>query len=77
MGNENLKALLRTFIRGQNRSLGLAGEIESAISKAFPEDEDLDDFENALALYSPGGGDFLYGEHTIVKWCEWLLAKLE
>jgi hypothetical protein len=77
MDHENLKKILKTFIRGENRSVNLAGELESALIEMCPDDEELEDFKHVLALYSPAGGEFLYGEDTIVRWCEWLLAKLE
>jgi hypothetical protein len=77
MDHENLKKILRTFICGDNRSVNLAGELESALIEMYPNDEELEDFKHALTLYSPAGGELLYGEDTLIRWCEWLLAKLE
>ena len=74
---EPLRILLQKFVDGENRSLSSAGKIESELIKMFPEDEDLEDFEFALATYHPRGGEFLCDDETIVHWCKWMLAKIE
>lgn len=50
------------FISGKNISIDRANKIGVAVSKAYPEDEYMQDIEVFLACYRPEGGDFLYNE---------------
>jgi hypothetical protein len=74
---ENICMLLRRFISGEDRSSQMAGEIESAIASAFPDDERFEDFLHALASYRPGGGAFLYNEEAMMTKCQAVLPVVE
>ncbi len=74
---ERIRGLLNRFISGEDRSVVMAGEIESAIAGMFPENEFFDDFIEALASYKPSGGPFLYDEREMVEKCRWALGALE
>ena len=71
-----LRVLICRFIRGEDRLLVLAGELEVAIDRAFPEDEDWQELVLALASYRPGGGEYLRGEAEIAGLCAQLLPRL-
>ena len=68
--------LLDKFVRGDDRSLSLAGEIEVALDRAFPEDEAIQDVVLALASYRPGGGAFLYDEAAMIPKCKWVREEI-
>ena len=73
---EELVQSLRNFIDGKDRSMAAAGWIEVALDEKFPDDEEMADVVLALASYRPGGGEYLYDEHQLVKFCELALAKV-
>ncbi len=74
--DKQLTQMLRSFIDGTDRSLDAAGRLEVALDEEFPDDDEVADVVLALASYRPGGGEYLYDEHQIVKLCEWVLNKL-
>ena len=60
-------ALIDTFVCGDDRSIDHANRIGIALQDAHPGDESVvGDAVIALALYAPGGGEFLYDEGHIV-----------
>jgi hypothetical protein len=73
---EQIRAWLREFVDGTNRTRHRAGELELAIDEAFSEDERFADLLYALAVYAPEGGEFLYGEAELVKECAHALRLL-
>jgi hypothetical protein len=73
---DRIADLLVRFISGKDRSRRLAGELEVAIDREFPEDEDWQDVVHALACYRPAGGEYLYDEHGILPKCRWALSAL-
>jgi hypothetical protein len=68
-------SLLEAFVSGADRSLRLAEELEVALD-AFPDDEELQDLSHDLALYRPGGGDYLYDERAMLPRCRYALTRL-
>ncbi len=68
--------LLEAFVSGTDRSLRIANEIEVALDKAFPTDEEISDYVSDFALFRPGGGDYLYDEAQLVPMCVALLDIL-
>jgi hypothetical protein len=74
---QQIHELLERFISGQDRSKAIAGQLEGAIDRAFPEDEVWQDFVYALASYQPGGGPYLYDEKEVLAKCEWALRSLQ
>jgi hypothetical protein len=75
---QNLERLLRRFVEGgaTDHSLAAAGRVESEIVSVFGEDERFDDVLHGLALYRPGGGEYLFGESQIVPLCAEALATV-
>ena len=58
-----LLALIDTFVRGDDRSIAQANAIEFALRDLETVDaETIDDLIVALAMYCPGGGEFLFDE---------------
>ena len=72
----HITSLLQRFLSGQDRSVGLAGELETAIATLYPEHEDWEEFLHALASYKPGGGPYLYDEEAMLPKCRWALAMI-
>lgn len=58
--------LMDRFVRGDDRSLDIAGRIEVGLDEHFGELEPFGDLSLALASYRPGGGPHLYDEEAIV-----------
>ena len=71
-----LEQMLGSFISGSDRSTAMAGRIEVLLDKEFPDDEELQDFVTILAMYQPGGGEFLYDEVAMIDMCNNLLEIL-
>jgi hypothetical protein len=74
---DELRRLLRIFVNGVDRSIGLAGEIETRMRGLFPDDPRFEDFVDQLAQYQPGGGEFLYNDEQLLPSVRWVLAQLE
>lgn len=64
----SIVALIDTFVSGDDRSTVHVNKIETALDDLRTEDNDetVGDIVIALALYSPGGGEFLLDEAVIV-----------
>ena len=56
---------MERFLSGQDLSMDAAGRLGVALDKAFPEDDRVQDLVLALAMYRPGGGEYLYNEEQI------------
>ena len=59
--------LMKAFINGPTRSLGIAGQLEVALEAAFPDNADVCDLVISLASYRPEGGPHLYDEREMVE----------
>jgi len=72
---------LRAFVDGPDRSIHAAQYLESALNRAFPDDdaanEDVQDLVLALASYQPGGGEYLYSQESILPLAKFVLSLLE
>lgn len=68
--------MLRSFVRGDDRSLAFAGALENALDRAFPDDDECQDLVLALASYRPGGGEYLYDEEEISKQCRRIIPRI-
>jgi|GEM_PF-2351127 len=68
---------LSLFASGPDRSMQAASELEDALYLGFREVEFVEDLLDGLAQYRPGGGDYLYGEAEMAKWCGVVLEKLK
>ena len=67
------------FLDGTDTSLKNANEIEVCPDDSFPDDELIADAVIMLALYTPGGGEFLFNEEqmqaTLLGIRKYLLRK--
>ena len=68
--------LMRSFVEGKDRSPSIAGQLEVALDRYFPADDQCQDLVLVLASYRPGGGEYLYDERAIAQLCEKLLERL-
>ena len=57
-----LASLLDSFVDGTDTSLLAANRLEVVLAEAFPDDDVVQDRVGDLALYRPGGGEFLLDE---------------
>jgi hypothetical protein len=73
---QQLSDWLRAFVEG-DRSKALAGRIEVALDRLFPEDERFVDLVDALASYEPGGGDLLFSYERVLPLCRAALKALD
>ena len=73
---EQLRDRIESFLRGPDRSVGRANEIETMMAQIQGADESFADAIVALASYRPEGGTFLYNEDTIVPILEASLRQL-
>jgi hypothetical protein len=74
--NETICTMLRQFASGTNRSRELAGKLEVALDREYPNDDECQELVLALASYEPGGGEFLFDENAIAVRCKHLAMKL-
>ena len=65
MSKDLLVELMRRFVRGEDRSVSLAGEIEVGLADLLGDEEPFAALSLALASYRPGGGEYLYDEGQI------------
>ncbi|MBY0567560.1 MAG: hypothetical protein K2P70_09620 [Hyphomonadaceae bacterium] len=52
--------MIARFVSGEDTSIELANEIEAAIDDAFEHDDFMQETVEMLAMYRPGGGEFLF-----------------
>lgn len=62
-----LDNLIERFISGEETSVEVASAIEVALDDAFPEDDHVQQTVEMLAMYRPGGGDFLFDTVHITR----------
>ena len=74
---------LQTFAENRDRSADLVREIDTLLSRDFPNGEGFPDaeafteLEFAAACYKPGGGQFMYDEEQMAVVCRFVLARLD
>lgn len=66
MKRDELIELIDQFVTRQDVSVKQANKIEVIIDDEFPEDDYMQDVVEILALYHPGGGDYLYDEEAVI-----------
>ena len=62
---EQLIRAIEAFLDGIDVSLEAVNKIEGLIAEHFSDDDRFNDTLLALALYRPGGGDFLYDQEQL------------
>ena len=78
--NRNTLTLLREMVCDGQLGLENARNLESSILLEFPGadgDERFAELLEVLASYTPGGGDYLYDEATLVEEARRVLHRLE
>ena len=62
-----IEELVQQFVSGADTSIGAANEIEVALDDGFSEDEYVQRTVEMLAMYRPGGGEFLFDAAAITE----------
>ena len=62
---DELQRLVDAFISGEDCSLATANTIEVALDSGWPENEEIQGIVELLAVYRPGGGDWLVDAEEI------------
>lgn len=71
-----LQTLMEAFVKGDDRTLKTAGEIEVALDALMGDEEPFASLVLALASYRPEGGPYLYAEADLVPMMETALDRL-
>lgn len=58
-------------------SIELANWLEVELDELFPDDEEIQEFITCLALYQPGGGEYLFDTSEIIEKCKNTIKTLE
>jgi hypothetical protein len=77
ISRQHLCDLMERFIRGDERGLQIAGEIEVGLDDHFGEEEPYADLSLTLASYLPGGGEHLFDEAEIVPMMRHALESMK
>jgi hypothetical protein len=70
-----LRAMLDRFVRGEDRSVRYANEIEELLSRDFRNTPIYDELVEDLATYRPGGGQFLIDEPRLARKFEFAIRE--
>jgi hypothetical protein len=62
-----IEQLVQKFVSGADTSIEAANEIEVALDDGFPEDDYVQQTVERLAMYRPGGEEFLFGTAAIAE----------
>jgi len=62
-----IEELVQQFVSGADTSIRAANEIEVALDDGLPEDEYVQETVEMLAMYRPGGGEFLFDTAAITE----------
>jgi hypothetical protein len=65
MAKFDVERMIERFVSGTDISIRAANEIEVALDDAFPNDDYVQETVVMLAMYRPGGGEFLFDTVTI------------
>lgn len=68
---------LEDLISGKDISMANAQHIEALLDAYYGRDEVIQDFITDLALYRPGGGEYLYSHAEIVPKANYILAYMK
>lgn len=61
-----MRQLMESAVATSQLSINTAREIEGIIAVSFPCEDKLKELAEALAQFSPGGGDYLFSEYDIL-----------
>ena len=74
---EALKQALNRIVTDRDFSLAAAEALESVIARHFRDDERLEELQDVLASYRPGGGELLFDETRLESECMRVLTRLK
>lgn len=74
---DDLKTMLREFIRGDDHSKAAASRIEGYVVEHHYDDERFSNLLHVLSSYQPGGGEFLFDEGRLLQECRAVLKEIE
>lgn len=69
--------LIENLITGKDISIENAQHIEVLLDDYYENDEVIQDFITDLALYNPGGGEYLYSHSEITPKAKHILAYIQ
>lgn len=69
-----LRAMLERFLRGDDRSLRFANEIEDLLDREFRGTAIHEELIEDLARYRPGGGPYLLNEEALAKKIDYVIS---
>ncbi|MBV9131239.1 MAG: hypothetical protein JO020_16760 [Chloroflexi bacterium] len=72
-----LRNMLERFVRGDDRSIRFANEIEQYLDDNFRGTRLHEELIEPLATYRPGGGEFLVNENELVQQFEYAITQLK
>ena len=72
-----LETLIENLITGKDISIENAQHIEVLLDDYYENDEVIQDFITDLALYNPGGGEYLYSHSEITPKAKHILAYIQ
>lgn len=68
---------MKLMIMEKNCSIELANWLEVELDELYPNNDEIQEFVTCLALYQPGGGEYLLGINEIIEKCKPILKILE
>jgi hypothetical protein len=71
------RVLAEGLLAGTDLSIFAANSLEVLLSELFEDDDEIDELIVKLAMYRPGGGDFLYSHGDLLPDFEALLRRLD
>ena len=73
MNSNEIVLRMEKLINGSDISIKNANWIEAYLDDTYPDDDVIQEFVTSLALYTPGGGELLYGKDQIAKEAKYIL----
>ena len=71
------RSLVDGLVVGTDVSIGAANALEVLLSELFEDDDDVDEMIVMLAMYRPGGGEFLYSIQDLRPELGFLAGRLD
>ncbi len=65
MSIAEIERLVQRFVSGADTSISVVHEIEAVLDDWFPDDDYVQETVEMLAMYRPGGGEFLFDKAEI------------
>jgi hypothetical protein len=72
---EALRSMMEAFIRGDDQSLNFVNRLERLLQDSFRHEPIYDELAEALATYTPGGGQFLINEEQLARQLRYVMDQ--